>query len=108
VSVSETAPYELLLELIERELQLAGEGRFDELAQVAAVRVAHAATLPATPPATARDALERAVLMQKRLEIEALRGRETLVGALREIERAKRAAHGYAPRRRRERLSTSA
>ena len=108
MSAPEAAPYELLLELIERELQLAGEGRFDELARASEARVAHAASLPTTPPAAARDALERAVLMQKRLTIEVLRGREAMVGALGEIERAKRAANGYAPPRRRERLSTSA
>jgi hypothetical protein len=108
VSVPEAAPYELLLELIERELQLAGEGRFDELTHAAEARAAHAASLPATPPAAAREALERAVLMQQRLTIEVLRGREAMVGALREIERAKRAANGYAPPRRRERLSASA
>jgi hypothetical protein len=102
------APYEKLLELIEHELQLAGEGRFEELEQAAATRVAHVDTLPATPPVSARSALERAVLMQQRLTIEVLRGREALLLAVAAVERGKRAASGYAPPRRHDRVSASA
>jgi hypothetical protein len=103
------APYEALLELIERELQLAGEGRFDELLKVAGARAALAATLPETPPAGARETLERAWLTQQRLTIELSRGREALLVELSKLERAQRAAHGYAPPRLRPpRVSASA
>jgi hypothetical protein len=108
VSSADAAPYETLLELIEHELHLAGEGRFDELARAAEARAVHVSTLPPTPPAAARPALERAELMQKRLTIEVLRCREALVLSLGELERVKRAARGYAPPRRRGRLSTRA
>jgi hypothetical protein len=108
VSSADAAPYEALVELIQHELQLAGEGRFDELARAAEARAAYVSSLPATPPAAARPALEHAALMQKRLTIELLRGRESLVLSLGELERVKRAARGYAPPRRHERVSTSA
>jgi len=108
MSSAAAAPYEALLEMIEHELQLAGEGRFQELSRAAEARSAYVSTLPATPPASARDALVHAELIHKRLAIEVLRGREVLLLALGEVERAKRAARGYAPPRRRERLSTSA
>jgi hypothetical protein len=109
VTVPESAPYEALLELIERELQLAGEGRFDELVKVAGARAALAETLPEIPPASARETLERAWLTQQRLTIELTRGREALLIELSKLERAQRAAHGYAPvRRRSSRVTASA
>ena len=108
MSASDAAPYEALIELIEHELQLAGEGRFDELAEAGAVRAAMAGTLPETPPASAREPLERANLLQERLTIEVLRGREAVLAALVDVERAKRTARGYAPPRRREQISASA
>jgi hypothetical protein len=108
MSAPESAPYEALTELIEHELQLAGEGRFAELAESAEVRAELIKTLPVTPPACARDALERATALQQRLRIEVLRGREAVLAALSDVERAKRAARGYAPPRLRSGLSTSA
>jgi hypothetical protein len=107
VSDPASAPYEALLGLIERELQLAGEGRFDELLEVAGARAALAETLPETPPASAREPLERAWLMQQRLTIELARGREALLVELAKLERAQRTADGYAPPQRRSRRITA-
>jgi hypothetical protein len=103
-----SVPYEKLLELIEHELQLAGEGRFEELEHALATRAVHVDSLPVTPPASARTALELAGVLQQRLTIEVLRGREALLLALADVERGKRVARGYAPPRQRERLSASA
>ena len=108
MSVPASAPYDELLELLERELELAAEGRFDEVAEVAARRAELAASLPVTPPASARTALERAAELQHRLTIELVRGRETVLLALAEIERARAAARGYGPRRLAPRVSASA
>ncbi len=106
---STATPYETLVEMIEQELVLAGEARFEELIALGNERAQFVATLPPRPPAGARDALERASLMQKRLTIELLRGREQLVLALAGLEQARRAARGYAPPRlRAPRLSASA
>ena len=93
-------PYEALASLIERQLQLVGERRFDELRTLDLVRDALLDELPETPPAAATDALERCSRLHKRVEIELLRVREMLLLELSQVQRAQRAAHGYAPRRR--------
>ncbi len=108
MSAPATDPYERLLALISDELRLAGEGRFEELAQANEARAALIASLPPTPPASARDTLERAALMQERLNIELARGKEALMVALRELQLAQRTARGYAPPPRGPRISTSA
>jgi hypothetical protein len=108
MSTPASTPYDALLELIERELELAGEGRFDEVAELAASRELLTGSLPAAPPASARPALERAALLQQRLTIELLRGREAVLLELAQIERGWRAARGYGPRNRGPRVSASA
>ncbi len=96
----DAAPYEALARMVERELELIGEGRFDELTAVKSERAALIESLPAKPPACARPALQRAMLMHKRLEIEIVRRREALVLEFANTERVRRTAHGYAPPRR--------
>jgi hypothetical protein len=90
------APYERLADSFERELELVGEGRLDEVAQLAADRDALIATLPATPPASARPALERAQVM-----IEVTRRREGILAELGRVAQADRTARGYLPNRQR-------
>jgi hypothetical protein len=93
----EAAPYETLARSIERELELIGEGDSDELADLHAARAALIDSLPAIPPASARPALQRAALMNKRVEIEILRRREALQLDLANAELVGRTARGYAP-----------
>jgi hypothetical protein len=90
-------PYEQLASLIERELQLVGERRFDELLTVKRARAALQASLPATPPVQARAELERCALLHKRVEIELRRVREAVLEELSGVRHAQRAAKGYAP-----------
>lgn len=94
------APYERLAALIEAELQLVGERRFDELQEVTRLRLELQGTLADAPPPQAREALERCALLHRRVEIELLRVRETLLLELAQVGRAQRAAAGYAPVRR--------
>ena len=94
---SDAAPYETLARNIERELELIGEGSFDDLAALHAERAALLENLPAVPPAGARPALQRAALMNKRVEIEILRCQEALIVASANVERVERTARGYAP-----------
>jgi hypothetical protein len=89
-------PYEALARSIERELELIGNGAFEELDALHAERAALVATLPAVPPADARPALQRAALMNKRVEIEILRRREAIVVQTVNTERVERTARGYA------------
>ena len=95
----EAAPYETLARSIERELELIGEsdGDSDELADLHAARAALIDSLPATPPASARPALQRAALMNKRVEIEILRRREALQIEIARAQLVGRTARGYAP-----------
>jgi hypothetical protein len=108
MSAPDAAPYEKLAQLIEHELDLAREARYEDLADAAAARVSFTRTLPETPPAAAREPLQRALRLHRELERETARGRDALLTGARELDRATRAARGYAPPRRREHLSASA
>lgn len=94
--MSPSQPYEALARSLERELELLGEGLLDELAPLYAERNALLESLPAVPPADARPALQRAALMNKRVEIEILRRREALVLEAANVDRVGRTARGYA------------
>ena len=89
------ASYEAIVGLAERELELAADGRYDEMAQLARQRQQLLASLPSVPPAGARDALTRALLIQQRVTIELLRRREQVVLATRRVELGRRGARGY-------------
>jgi hypothetical protein len=99
MTAAEAAPYETLARIFERELEALGAGRLEELDGLAAERDALIASLPDTPPTGARPALERAMLMHKRVTIEIIRRREAIVLELAERERVTRVARGYAPPR---------
>jgi hypothetical protein len=108
MSTPETAPYEVLAAMIERELALLGESRLEELAQLKLARDDLLSSMPAAPPAAAREALERCALLQQRVRIEILRVREAVLLELAQLDRVRRTAEGYAPRRLRPRVSASA
>ena len=95
--MSFSQPYEALARSLERELELIGTGDLDALTALHAERAALLEGLPAVPPADARPALQRAALMNKRLEIEILRRREALLLEAANVERVGRTARGYAP-----------
>lgn len=57
-------PYGALVGFAEREHTMVLDERYDELAALAAERRALVATLPATPPPSARPHLERAASLQ--------------------------------------------
>jgi hypothetical protein len=94
-----TESYERLASLIEYELQLVGERRLGELPAVQQARVELQDSLPATPPASARDVLIRCSQLSRRVEIELLRVREVLLLEAGQLRRAQRTADGYAPAR---------
>jgi hypothetical protein len=88
--------YDALARSLERELELIGEGAMDELAALHAERTALLNSLPAVPPADARPALQRAALINKRVEIEIQRRREAVLLEAANVERVGRTARGYA------------
>jgi hypothetical protein len=93
---SALAPYEALVRITERQLELAGQGRYAEMAQLSGQRAELMRRLPRPAPREAREVLERALAMQRRLTIELLRRREQVLLSLRRVEMSKRAARGYA------------
>jgi hypothetical protein len=94
--VTPSQPYETLARSLERELELIGDGALDELATLWAERAKLIESLPATPPQDARPALQRAALMNKRVEIEIMRRQEALVLEGANLQRVGRTARGYA------------
>jgi hypothetical protein len=95
-------PYAAILELAERELQLARDGRIEDLRSLAPQWDELTAGLPEQPPASARTPLERAAALHERTSATLQCLREALLCDLRTTARASRAAHGYAgqsPRR---------
>ncbi|HZE05034.1 MAG TPA: hypothetical protein VE127_07415 [Solirubrobacteraceae bacterium] len=90
-------PYRQLAALIEQELALVAERRFDELLAAKRARAELQESLPATPPVAAREELERCALLHKRVEIELLRVREAVLHELQDVRRGQRTAAGYAP-----------
>jgi hypothetical protein len=95
-------PYQAILELAEYELQLARDGRIEDLRSLAPRWDALTADLPEQPPSSARGPLERAAVLHERTSATLQCLREGLLCDLRTTARASRAAHGYAtqaPRR---------
>ena len=89
--------YDALAEIAQRELDLVSAGAVESLPELRAERDALVASLPATPPAAARPALERTAALQSR--VSALLGerlQETGV-ELRRLTQGRSAMRGYAP-----------
>jgi hypothetical protein len=98
-----------LAQLLETELRLLAEHRYEELTPLDLARSALLATLPAVAPASARRALERCAALNAQVRDELQRARSATLAALAEVRRGQRAARGYAPfRRRPPRVSTNA
>ena len=90
-------PYEELVRLAERELELARLGRLDEVAELQARRAEHVALLPSYPPAEARPALERAAALQRETTVVLAMSARSAVDSLRRVDRGRVAARSYAP-----------
>lgn len=97
--MSETAPYERLAELAERELALVTAfepSRIGELVALQQTRTTLVASLPERPPAAARDALLRARACQERATAALTVLCDQLGHELGAVDRGRRAARGYA------------
>lgn len=96
--MTETAPYERLAELAERELALViafDPARIGELVALQQTRTTLAASLPARPPPTARAALLRAHECQQRTTAALTVLCDQLGRELGDLDRTRRAARGY-------------
>ena len=90
-------PYDALAEIAERELELVSAGAVEQLPELREERSAIVASLPATPPAAARAALERTAALQSRVTA-VLEERLQETGAeLRRLSHGRTAVRGYSP-----------
>ena len=90
-------PYERILELGERELELVQGQRWEELAALGEEREALIAALPPLAPQTARGPLEKAAELQQRVSAELARSLALAREGVARLDRGRRAAAGYAP-----------
>ena len=89
-------PWQDLLARAERELTLAREERWEELAESGAERVRLAAALPAPAPAV-RPLLERLALVQEQIASLLAAGRAQTARELGTLNRGRGAVRSYAP-----------
>lgn len=95
MSAAETAPFERLAKLIERELELAGQGRIEELREAVRQTGEFMATLPSPAPAAARPSIERSRALRSRVVIETIRVREQIERSRHSLKTARRVARRY-------------
>ena len=100
MSASEQAPFHTLVKLIERELELAGQGQLAELEDAVTRTGAHMRTLPAPAPAAAVPLVLRAQALRARVTIDTERLRENIALRRSALRRSRRVARTYAPPRR--------
>ena len=107
MTAAEQAPFQKLVKLIEHELELAGQGRVQELDEAVHRTGAHMATLPHPAPASARPLVLRAEALRGRVIIETTRLRESIALSRGSLRRGRRVARHYR-RPQREKYSTTA
>jgi hypothetical protein len=90
------SPYLELVELAERELAAARDGRWDEMAACGDARARRAAALTGPPPAGARAELERLASVQDALVALVTAARAVTARELGLLRRGRGAARGYA------------
>lgn len=104
---TETAPFQRLVKMIEHELELAGEGRVQELQDAVAKTGAYMTTLPSPAPPSALALVHRAQAMRARVRIEAERLGESIQISRAAFRRARQITKKYAQKKG-TRYSTSA
>jgi response regulator of citrate/malate metabolism len=107
VTRTETAPFQRLVKMIEHELELAGQGRVQELQDAVAKTGAYMATLPSPAPQSALALVHRAQAMRARVRIETQRLGESIQISRGTARRARQIIKKYAQKRG-TRYSTSA
>ncbi len=90
-----SAAHRQLLVLAERQLELADGGRWPELLAVMEEFARRAAALPAAAPASAADALERAVAIVARVEERLRAERLRCARELAQLQRGRGAVRSY-------------
>lgn len=90
-------PYAELAELAAAQVRLARVGDVEGLAELVSRREQLAATLPASPPRSARESLALALRLEQEAEVELRMALEQTNGAVRRVQRGRQVTGGYAP-----------
>ncbi len=104
---AEQAPFQTLIKMIERELELAGRGQVQELQAAVQQTGEYMRTLPTPAPDSALALVERAKALRGRVTIEAERLREGIAQSRSSLRRSRQIARRYG-RPRGNRYSTTA
>jgi hypothetical protein len=89
--------YDMLADLAERELELVNGGAIEELPRIHDERDAVLASLPQHPPESARDALQRASIVQARVTVALEMRRNELAAELSRLGQGRVMLRGYRP-----------
>ena len=89
--------YTELAALAELELELALDGRIDELASLHAERAALIASLPPVPPRSAEAHLRRAAVAQEQTTAELATAARVIKAQIAQLDRGRNAIAAYAP-----------
>lgn len=103
---AELAPFQRLVKLIERELELAERGRLEQLQAAVERTGAQLASLPQPAPQSALPLVLRAQAMRNRVTILLERLQDELGASRSALRRGRRIARVYRPKQH-ERISTS-
>lgn len=103
----EQAPFHTLIKMIERELELAGQGLLTELDEAVRETGRFMETLPAPAPASAEPLVLRADMLRRRVTIETRRLQESIEQSRTTLRRARKIARRYSTPQT-PRISTSA
>jgi len=95
VIAAEQAPFQKLVKLIERELELAGQGLVDELHEAITQTGAYMATLPNPAPESAQSLVLRAEALRGRVNIEVQRVKESIALTRSSLRRGRRVTRQY-------------
>jgi hypothetical protein len=95
LTAAEQAPFQALVKMIEHELELAGQGRVQELQEAVTSTGAFMETLPSPAPESARVLVERAKALRGRVTIETQRLEESIKLSRAALRRARRVARKY-------------
>jgi hypothetical protein len=99
LKADEQAPFQKLVKLIEQELELAGQGRLQELQEAVTRTGEFMQTLPVPAPGSAQPLVERAKALRGRVTIETRRLQESIEFSRGALRRARRVSKKYSQQR---------
>lgn len=97
LNAADQAPFQKLIKLIELELELAGQGRMDELQEAVRRTGEHLQTLPKPAPESAMGLVLRAEALRSRVTIEVTRLADSIAASRAKLRRGRALSRQYGP-----------